>query len=357
MRLAFFASNFLDYSLEFASELGLSHDVLLLVDGRRLQKEAGDALIVKAAKRTRLVPFRQHTGPLWPKTTATVIAKLAAFRPDTIIAHEDWRPYVGMTVRLAAKIARLVLIVHDPVPHIGRDGENARRNAWQVDGFRAIASHLLVHGERCAATLKSVLKVQRPITSIPHGPILRPRNVEPPPGTGRLLMYGRMEAYKGLPILLQACRILDAQSCDYHLTLAGMGPELSALQQDFRALRSCTVRNDFISREDSIQLFRECDFALAPYTGASQSGVIAAAFANGRPVIASDVGGLPDVVQDRRNGFLVPAGNPQALADAIHEGLKGSPSNRNLWRAALSCSEQEFSWSAAANRLTQIASD
>ncbi|MBI3675251.1 MAG: glycosyltransferase family 4 protein [Proteobacteria bacterium] len=355
MKIAFIATNFLDYSLEFACELGLSDDVLLLVDGRRLEKDAGQALIAQARARTRFVPFRQHSGPLWPKTTAAIAARLIAFRPDIVLAHEDWRPYCGPTLRLAARIAKLVLIVHDPAPHPGRDGENARRNAKQIETFRSLAGLILVHGEKCAGLLASVLKAARPITSIPHGPGLRPQHIEPPPDKNRLLMFGRMEAYKGLDVLLEACRILDARHVPYELTLAGTGPELTFLQGEFRSLKSCTVRNEFVAREEAIRLFHDCDFVLAPYTGASQSGVVAAAFANGRPVIASDIGGLPDVIQNGKNGYLVPPGNPNLLAAAISQAFEDRKNGQALWKAALFSSEHDFTWKIAAARLRDAA--
>ena len=70
-----------------------------------------------------------------------------------------------------------------------------------------------------------------------------------------------------------------------------------------------------------IQATQDADFVVLPYRDATQSGVIAAALGNGRPVIASRVGGIPENIRDGEEGLLVMPGDPAALAAAIERAL------------------------------------
>src|SRR2546430_8725065 len=65
--------------------------------------------------------------------------------------------------------------------------------------------------------------------------------------------------------------------------------------------------------------FAACDVVLAPYRIEAQSGVALTAFHFARPVIASTVGGLPEIIEHERNGLLIPPDDPQALANAIDD--------------------------------------
>ncbi len=78
-----------------------------------------------------------------------------------------------------------------------------------------------------------------------------------------------------------------------------------------------TVLNAFALPTDIMRSIQEADCVLLPYLSATQSGVLAAAYAGRRYVIASDIGGLRDIVVDGRNGILVPPGDAQALASAV----------------------------------------
>ena len=81
------------------------------------------------------------------------------------------------------------------------------------------------------------------------------------------------------------------------------------------------VRFDFrfIPDAEIATWFAACDVVLAPYRIEAQSGVALTAFHFARPVIASTVGGLPEIIEPGRNGLLVPPDDPRALAQAIDD--------------------------------------
>jgi glycosyltransferase involved in cell wall biosynthesis len=78
-----------------------------------------------------------------------------------------------------------------------------------------------------------------------------------------------------------------------------------------------TVYNEYVSDDKRAELFRRSSVVVLPYIEASQSGVIPVAYTFGKPVVATTVGGLPEMVEDGRTGFLVPPRDEKALADAV----------------------------------------
>jgi glycosyltransferase involved in cell wall biosynthesis len=90
-----------------------------------------------------------------------------------------------------------------------------------------------------------------------------------------------------------------------------------------------------------------------PYLDATQSGVAAAAFANGRPVIASEVGGISEVVVSGANGLLVQPGNAAALADAIEHVLNSDVVWNQLREGAERTARTVLNWDEIADDVVQ----
>ena len=88
-----------------------------------------------------------------------------------------------------------------------------------------------------------------------------------------------------------------------------------------------------------------------PYLNATQSGVVAAAFGNGRPVVASRTGGLVDAVTEDADGVLVAPGDPAALAEAIGALLDDAPRLARLGEGARRAAAGAFAWSHIADEV------
>ena len=344
MRIALIASGFADYSLELAGALASAHPILVLADGGALTRERSPAPFPAGVEVRR---FSQVGAVRRWGAVGRLAAALARWRPDAILAHEHPHPHLSLLLRLARRVAPLGLIVHDPEPHPGRDGEFARRRGRDIALQRALADRLFAHGAACAGRLEQT--VGRPVTPILHGPILRPGAAPPPPpGRGGVLMFGRMEDYKGLEVLLQAAWRLQQGGVSFSLDVRGAGPELDRLRGEFRTLPACTVTLGHSPRAELSQALGACDVVVAPYLHASASGVAAAALANGRAIVASATGGLKDAVQPGVNGVLVPVGDPQALAEGLLTALQSA---ERLGRGSLSLAEGPFAWRHAAEAI------
>ena len=320
MKIAVLAPHYSEYSVRLAIALQESGSASVLLLGRNesLGRELTPELASEASSKLRMRTLPSESRAKDAYMSAAYLAYLAAFRPDVVLAPElgHWN-YTPM-LQVASRIAPVGLIVHDPDPHSGDDAEHSGRLAPRLAAERALARFFVVHGAYCENRLRLATRIgSRPVISISHGPIMMARHPKPiPSGALRLLLFGRMKAYKGLEVFLNALDLLHGEGLYPPVTIAGRGPELARLA---RRLRSGTIEliDDFVEPERAVTLYEASSCLIAPYLDATQSGVIAASLANGRPVVASDVGALGEVVEHGRNGLLVKPNEPMQLAAAI----------------------------------------
>ncbi len=130
------------------------------------------------------------------------------------------------------------------------------------------------------------------------------------------LSFGHVRPYKGVDIALRAWRMLTT---DVTLVVAGEAWWKSGEQYRELARGLTNVRLDFrfIPDAEIATYFAAADVVLAPYRVEAQSGVALTAFHFARPVIASTVGGLPEIIVEGENGMLIPPEDPAALARAV----------------------------------------
>ena len=90
--------------------------------------------------------------------------------------------------------------------------------------------------------------------------------------------------------------------------------------------------------------FSACDVVALPYKSASQSGIIPIAYHFNKPVVATNVGGLPDMVSNNKTGIIIEPNNPELLANEIANNLK----NKNFSNMYNNIKEykKQFSWQA-----------
>jgi glycosyltransferase involved in cell wall biosynthesis len=155
------------------------------------------------------------------------------------------------------------------------------------------------------------------------------------------LFFGHVRPFKALDVVLRAWPLLTAE-----VTLVVAGEVWWKNEEEYRALAAGlpNVRLDFrfIPDAEIATYFAAADVVLAPYRIEAQSGVALTAFHFARPVIASTVGGLPEIIVEGENGLLVPPDDPAALAYAI-DTFFATPDRNRMERQAAAAA-RKYSW-------------
>jgi glycosyltransferase involved in cell wall biosynthesis len=170
-----------------------------------------------------------------------------------------------------------------------------------------------------------------------------------------VVFLGRCEAMKGIFDLLEAGGALRAQVPTLRIECAGDG-DLGKVQRYAQALNlgaRVTLRG-WLARGDGEDLLaRAAVFALPSYAEGLPMSLLEA-MAAGCPVVATPVGGIPDLVTHDVNGLLVPPGNPQALADALQRILRDRALAARLGNAARQTIANRFNAERSLERLEQV---
>lgn len=237
---------------------------------------------------------------------------------------------------------RFAFTVHDPVRHPGD-----RDTRWTAQSNRALARHaglVFVHGEAIGDELRARLAVRAPIVVVPHG--IEPAEPAPPPPGRSILFFGRISHYKGLDVLLDAMTAVWDALPDVTLTIAGEG---SIEPHPVLADNRIAVRAGHVPDRDVPDLIRAAGCVVLPYRQASQSGVGSQVKPFGRPLVASAVGGLPELVADG-SGLLVPPEDAGELAAALVRVLGDRELAARLGAAGVATVDRGASWDAVAVR-------
>ena len=180
-----------------------------------------------------------------------------------------------------------------------------------------LTTYLHRHGYRPAVHLPPFARIPDAVRAGPYPPT----RSDTPPTVGYL---GRLEPYKGIQDLLRAVALLAPNEPGVRLTIAGDGPFRRALEHQAHSLGitdRVTWRGDLRGAEKE-EWFRSIDVLAVPSSAWENFGLVALeALTRGRPVVATAFGGLPDIVQDRETGRLVPVADPPALAEALADVL------------------------------------
>ena len=284
------------------------------------------------------LPAARLLVPWLPWTWVRAAARLRRDAPEVVVI-QWWHPIAGPAcwyiARRARKLgARVTFVCHNAVPH--EEFPLARTLTRLALGT---ATRVIALSEGVAAELRALLP-DHEIAVIPHPAYMvlsadetyeaRVRawreKVACPPGTRVVLFFGNVRPYKGVSDLVEASSLVTA-SVPAVLIVAGTFFEpIGAYRRQIERLGladAVRLVDEYIPNEDVAALFAISDLVVLPYRSASQSGIVPLAAMFGKPVVATDVGALPNALAG--TGIVVPPSDPQALGDAIIRALRTPP--------------------------------
>ena len=275
---------------------------------------------------------------------------------DVIHIQEYGSPWMAFWWRLCGPHP-LVMTIHDPYQHPGLRLASRLYQDVMQSLFVRKADKVITHG---AVLKQHVLerypeKADKDVAVIPHGDLALLKKWEGveqeapvSPSTKTILFFGDIRRNKGLEYLLKAEPLVRARVSDYRMLVAGRCMEFERYEKYIEPGARIDVDNRFIPNKEVAAYFRRASFVVLPYISATQSGVVALAYAFGKPVVATRVGAIPEVVEDGKTGLLVEPRDERALADAIVRMLSSEERLAEMGRNAERYCREHLSWEAIA---------
>lgn len=252
---------------------------------------------------------------------------------------------------------KMILTVHDPFPHTGLDTRIVRLRRKMA--FRFIRYFIILNKAQRQQFL-DYYKLSPEYVFNSRLSCYRNMNIVTPdtttlPKCDYILFSGKISEYKGVDYLLSAMTKVHEQFPNVKLVVAGGGKYYFDISE-YKKLPYIDIRNRFIPDEELVALIQNCKFMICPYTDATQSGVIMSAFAFCTPVIATNVGGLPEMLGYGKYGMLIKEKDHDAIACAIID-LFGNSSKQEKYRHAIADnygSNGNLSWEEIAKELDVV---
>jgi glycosyltransferase involved in cell wall biosynthesis len=363
---------------------------ICLYTNTALPKVGGQEIVIDALARqflalghepVVLAPWRESQGPfdaasvpypvVWhPRFFSTYwfvswygrwMAKLHHTRRFDVIHCQGTYPagYVGACCKAVQHLPLVITSHGDDLAPLGLyDRKPKLRGRFRM--ALAQADAVVAISDYTARMFREACPELRQIVPIPNGvdveqfaaPVPRPANIAASiRPRSYLLFLGRLDPRKGIDVLLEAMVLLRGR-CDCDLVVAGRGPEGPSLQA-LTARLGLQRQVHFVGQttgQQKLWLLQNGLCTIVPSRIWEAFGVVAVeSLAAGRPVIASQLPGLADLVQPGRTGLLVPPESPQRLAEAIREVVR-DPLRADGWGNTARRFVRAFDWRNIARR-------
>lgn len=327
LRVALISYDFGEYCVRLASALAQYADILLAMPDRLVEPHAA-----KLNHAVKLFPFPgariRQARSQW-LTIRSIFETVREFAPD-VLHYQGVHLWFDLALPLFRRYP-VAFTVHNFRKHPG-DQPFQQTPFWIEMFARRRADQLIVHSQQ----VRDLMVREWPgsagrVAVIPHiqlGEDLS--SAEIPEEENLVLFFGRIWEYKGLEYLIRAEPVISARVPNVRILIAGQGEDFSRYRRMMVHAERFIVHNDYISEADTAVYFRRASVVVLPYIEASQSGVIPLAYSAGKPVVATRVGGLPEIVEHGCTGYLVAPRDSTELAESITRLLLDAPLRRQM---------------------------
>ncbi len=354
MKILLFSTQWPEYMIELSNSLAYHGDVILMIpDNHRFTEkhfeQIGPTVKVELFK---VVLYKSLSSNF--KMLFFILRKVWKYRPEILHVQANGHRLFYWIFLLKPRRTKIVNTIHDPVKHTGDKLSHAIDDGFVKKAARFFTKKYIVHGDWLIHQLENSHGVPKDrIVSIPHGNFeiyKRFQTTQVEQDENVILFFGRIWAYKGLEYFVQAANIVSEIKPDAKFHIVGVGEDLDKYLQQIEHTEKFVIVNKRVSIDEAGQYFQKSSIVVLPYIEATQSGVIPVAYAYSKPVIATNVGGLPEVVINGKTGYLVEPRSSEQIAEKIIFLLNNPDIKNEMGKAAYEFAAHELSWERIAKR-------
>jgi len=293
-----------------------------------------------------------------PFTWLKVFSIIKEKKPDLLIFHwvSPFLSPVFTTISFLTKHftkTKTLSVCHNVLPH-----EKRFTDKFLAKSLFRYVDYFLVHSKKDLKDLTSIKKnANVKLGFMPMFDFFEKKNISKSKLRAKLglknkviLFFGIVREYKGLIYLIRALpKVLKSTNLDLLIVGEFWGGKNKYLKEikDLKLQNNVKIIAKYVPDEEVSDYFSVSDVLVLPYINATQSAILQTAFAFNKPVITTNVGGLKEVVDDGKTGFVVPPRNSSLLSESIIKFYKGNKSKSFSLNVAKE--KKKFSWKSLIN--------
>jgi len=303
------------------------------------------------------IPITVEVNSVNPLNWIKIGNKIKALKPDLLILR-FWIPFMGPCLGTIGKIAKknkhteVIGFLDNVIPHEHRIGDKQLTNYFIKSCDRFIAMSKQVVDELRQFTNKSCKMIPHPVYDHYGDTMTKSTacaHLQLNENQKYLLFFGFIRNYKGLDILLEAMADSRIKKAGIKLIVAGefygdASPYHQLIEKSGNS-ESIILHTDYIADDEVKYFFSAADLIVQPYKSATQSGISQLAYHFEKPMVVTNVGGLPEIVHHLKTGYVVEV-NHQAIADAIIDFFEKN--NSLSFAPYLKEEKKKYSWESLA---------
>lgn len=361
MRIVVFGE-FIDYQIQLANALSDKETVMLVILANKLPIEFSGS-IDKNVEYHLCRRGRRLYHPLRLLFFRDLIKKINEFKPDVIHIQAIGDIIQCLFLYPFLKKYTLILTLHDVKMHLGEVTIHSKIVDFYMKYYlmrKSYFNQIFVHGRKLKEIMINEYNLpNEKINAISIGehqvaPFKLYERKDVREDGNLILFFGRIWKYKGLEYLIKAEPLITKEVPDAKIVIAGTGEDFKKYERMMTKRDNFIVHNYRISYKEGAELFQRCSVVALPYIDASQSGVIPTAYGFKKSVVVTNVGAIPEIVDDGVTGFIVPPRDPEALARAILKLLKDNRLRKQMGENAYKKLKTDFSWHKIAEKTIEV---
>lgn len=233
-----------------------------------------------------------------------IIRIIKNINPDCIhfISKHTWNYFLIKKIKKFEN--KIIHTFHDPIGHTGE----LRR--YGVIFYNKIIGRnvdgIIVHSDKSKSETQKYIKPRCKVTKVPLGEMIWKEYEENKSFKKNVLIFGRINPYKGCDLIPKISKELSDRNSEIKITIAGKASN-DVNDEIIKKINECSnvkFINEFIDEDEVYNYFKQCDIVLITHKSITQSGVILQAYRYSKPIIAFNIEGIHEFIEEEKTGLL-----------------------------------------------------